>query len=287
MEYTHPEALVSTEWLAENLGASDIAIVDASFHMPAANRNAKEEFADSHIPGAVFFDIDDICDSESDLPHMVPSAAKFSSRMRSLGIGSEHHVIAYDINGGCAAAMRAWWMLRLFGHDRVSVLNGGLEKWLAGGRDVENKVPEIVEKHFFAKLDDSLLRTVDQIKANVESGAEQLIDARSAGRFDGSEPDPRPNVKPGHIPGSLNLPFQELLNTTHYMMMRPANELQAVIETAGIDPEKSVISSCGSGVTAAPLVMALYLLGFTRAAIYDGSWSEWGSRDDTSIETRA
>ncbi len=284
MEYVHPEALVSTEWLADNLGASDIVIVDASFHLPAANRNPREEFEDTHIPGAVFFDIDDIADSDTDLPHMIPSEAKFSSRMRSLGIGSENHVIAYDVNGGCAAGMRAWWMFRLFGHDRVSVLNGGLGKWLAEGRDAESGIPEIVEKHFFAKFDQQLVRTFDQVKANMGNGSEQLVDARSEGRFKGQDPEPRPGLKGGHIPGSVNLPFQELLNTSHYMMMRPANELKAVLETAGIDPEKSVVSSCGSGVSAAPLVMALYLLGYPRAAIYDGSWTEWASSDDAPIE---
>ncbi len=284
MDYAHPEALVSTEWLAENIGASDISIVDASFYLPAAQRNPSAEFTACHIPGAVFFDINDIADSKTDLPHMLPSPEKFSSRMRSLGIGSESHVICYDTSGGPMAAMRAWWTFMVFGHDRVSDMSGGQPKWQAEKNSTEAGEPSITEKHFFAKLDPSLVLNIDQMLANVESKEVQMVDARSAGRYDGSEAEPRAGMRSGHIPGAVNLPFQKLLDMDNFMVMRPANEIAGVIANAGIDPDKPLVSSCGSGVTAAPLVLALYLLGHTRAAIYDGSWTEWGGRDDTPID---
>tara|TARA_B100000315_G_scaffold154855_1_gene143377 strand:- start:1643 stop:2500 length:858 start_codon:yes stop_codon:yes gene_type:complete len=284
MEYVHPEALVTTEWLSNNLGASDIAIVDASFHMAAAGRNAQAEYTDNHIPGAVFFDVDEIADTDSDLPHMLPSPEKFSSRVRKLGIGSETHVICYDTNGGPAAAMRAWWTFRAFGHDRVSVLSGGLPKWQDEGRPITADETPIVEKHFFPKFDHSLVLSFDQMMANVDSNEYQMVDARSEGRYNGTEEEPRAGMRKGHIPGAISLPFQNLMDTGNFMVMRSAEELTAVINETGIDPEKPLVSNCGSGVTAAPLVMALYLLGHTRAAIYDGSWTEWGGRDDTPID---
>jgi len=284
MEYIHPEALVTTDWLADNLGASDIAIIDASFHLPAAQRNAKAEYTAKHIPGAVFFGIDDIADSESELPHMLPSPEKFSSRVRKLGIGSETHVICYDTNGGPGASMRAWWNFRIFGHDRVSVLSGGLPKWQDEGRPTTADETAIIEKHFFPKYDPSLVLGFDQMMANVDSQEYQMVDARPEGRYNGTDDEPRAGMRKGHIPGAISLPFQALMDTGNFMVIRPADELQTIISEAGIDPEKPLVSSCGSGVTAAPLVMALYLLGHTRAAIYDGSWTEWGGRSDTPID---
>ncbi len=284
MEYTHPEALVSTDWLAENLGSSDIAIIDASFHLPAAQRDSAAEFTACHIPGAVFFDIDEIADSESDLPHMLPSPEKFASCMRNLGIGSNQHVICYDTNGGPMAAMRAWWTFRVFGHDRVSVLSGGLPKWQAEGHLTQTGAPQITEKTFYTKHDFALVKNIDQILASVGSKELQVVDARSAGRFNGTDPEPRAGMRSGHIPGSINLPFQKLVDMDNFLVMRSADEIAAVIAEAGIDPENPLASSCGSGVTAAPLVLALFLLGHTRAAIYDGSWTEWGGRDDTPID---
>ncbi len=284
MDYVHPEALVTTDWLADNLGASDISIIDASFHLPAAQRNPQAEFGATHIPGAVFFDINDIADDDTDLPHMLPSPEKFSSRMRKLGIGSEQHIICYDTNGGPMAAMRAWWTFRIFGHDRVSVLSGGLPKWQNEDRPTESGETLVTEKHFFAKFDPTLVRSLDQMLRKIDSGADQAVDARSTGRYNGTEPEPRAGIRSGHIPGAISLPFQKLVDTENFLVMRSADELKAAIEEAGIDPEKPLVSSCGSGVTAAPLVLALYLLGHTRAAIYDGSWTEWGGRDDTPID---
>jgi thiosulfate/3-mercaptopyruvate sulfurtransferase len=215
---------------------------------------------------------------------MLPSPEKFSSRVRKLGIGSETHVICYDSNGGPGAAMRAWWTFRIFGHDRVSVLSGGLPKWQDEDRPTSTDETPIIEKHFFSKFDPSLVLSFDQIMANVDSHEYQMVDARAEGRYNGTDEEPRAGMRKGHIPGAINLPFQKLMDTENFMVMRPADDLQTIISDACIDLEKPLVSSCGSGVTAAPLVLALYLLGHTRAAIYDGSWTEWGSRDDTPIE---
>jgi len=284
MKYKHPEALVTSDWLAKNIGSPKIAIVDASFYLPDAQRNPGTEFAVSHIPGAIFFDINAIANLNTNLPHMLPSADKFSSNMRSLGISCEQHVICYDTNGGPMAAMRAWWTFRIFGHEHVSVLSGGLPKWYAEGRETASGIPSNTESSYLAEFNPNLVQNIDQILKNVASQKIQMVDARSEGRFNGTEVEPRAGIRSGHIPGAINLPFQRLLDMENYMIMRSADEITAVITSAGIDPEKPLISSCGSGVTAAPLVLALYLLGHTQAAIYDGSWTEWGGRDDTPID---
>lgn len=286
MDYINPDAMVETGWLADHLDDSDVAILDASFHLPAANRDAQAEFAAAHIAGAVFFDIDDISDKNVNLPHMMPTPEIFGEKVGALGVSPDDHVIVYDANGGAMAAMRVWWMFRVYGHQRVSVLNGGLPKWLAEERAVTNQPSPVEPKIYTAGgLNSALVRSIEQVQNNIPLNAEQVIDARSAGRFDATEPEPRAGMRSGHIPGSLNLPFQQLVYTDEHLTIRSADELSKAIGDAGIDPEAPIVSSCGSGVTAAVLVYSLYLLGYEHAAIYDGSWTEWGGRDDTPIDT--
>ena len=283
MEYTNPGALVTTEWLATNKTASNISIIDASFYLPSVGRNPKEEFYKCHIPGAVFFDINKIADQNTDLPHMLPNPDEFSKQAGNLGLSNADHIICYDTNGGPMAAMRAWWTFRVFGHDRVSVLSGGLPKWQSEGHSISSSPQIISQQHFATNLNLHLIKNVEQIIENTKTNKFQVVDARSRGRFEGIEPEPRTGLRQGHIPKSINLPFEKLLDLKNFMIMRSAKELSTIIAEAGIDPIKPLISSCGSGVTAAVLVMALYLLGHTQAAIYDGSWTEWATRPDTPI----
>jgi len=282
VSYRNPEALVSTDWLAEHLAAPDIHVVDGSWYLPAMQRDAKAEYAEAHIPGAVYFDIDDIADTNNPLPHMLPSPEKFSSRVRKLGLGDGVRIVVYD-GAGLFSAARVWWMFRYFGHDDVAVLDGGLPKWKAEGRHLENGVPAPRERHFTARMNALLVRDLEQVTANLTNGREQVLDARSAGRFAGSEPEPRAELRGGHIPGSHNLPFNELIDPANGTML-PADQLRSKFETAGIDLRRPVVTTCGSGVTASALTLGLYLLGRNDVAVYDGSWSEWGSRADTPIE---
>jgi len=284
MNYKNPNALVTTDWLVANKDDPNISIVDASFYLPFAKRDPKNEFLNCHIPNAVFFDINEIADQRTDLPHMLPSPKLFSGHMGKLGISNNHHVICYDSTGGPMAAMRVWWTFRVFGHDRVSVLNGGLPKWQNEGH-ITTKLPtDCSEETFTAKYKADLVKNIGEITNNIETQKYQVVDARSASRFYGKEPEPRKGLRSGHIPDAINLPFENLFNITDFMTMRKADEILAIINEAGIDPQKPIISSCGSGVTAAPLVMALYLLGYSDVAIYDGSWTEWASRPNTPIE---
>jgi thiosulfate/3-mercaptopyruvate sulfurtransferase len=282
MTYAHPESLVSTAWLADHLDSPDLRLVDGTWHMPAAARNPRAEHEARHIPGAVFFDIDEIADTANPLPHMLPSPEKFASRMRKLGIGDGNRVVVYDAHG-LMSAPRVWWTLRVFGHRDVAVLDGGLAKWLAEGRPVDDHPPLPRERHFTARLDHSQVRDKEQLLANLQSRREQLLDARSAGRFAGSEAEPRPGLRSGHIPGSLNLPFTDLLDPAGKTLL-PADRLAAKYRAAGIDFGKPVVTTCGSGITAAVLAFGLHLLGHPDVAVYDGSWAEWGLPGDTPIE---
>ena len=285
MDYANPRALVSTEWLAENLLAPGVHVIDATFFLPTQDRDAKAEYAAAHIPGAVFFDVDNICDPTSDLPHMLPSAETFSAKAGRLGIGDGDHVIAYDANGGAMAAARAWWMFRIFGRGNVSLLDGGLPKWLAERRPVNDEAVEPKKQTFTAEKNPALVRAIEQMLANVETAAEQVADARGRDRFDGSAPEPRKGLRSGHIPGSVCLPFTMLMDAENHFVMRPAEDIAAAIADAGLDMERPVVASCGSGVTAAMLAFGFYLLGKKDVAVYDGSWTEWGGREDTPVET--
>ncbi|MGI9493778.1 MAG: 3-mercaptopyruvate sulfurtransferase [Geminicoccaceae bacterium] len=275
-------ALVSTDWLAKHLNAPDIRVIDATDTFPTLNRIPCAEYEEAHIPGAIFFDIDDIADETSELPHMVPDAAKFSSRVRKLGLGDGVRIVCYDSNRFSASA-RAWWMFRMFGHDDVVVLNGGLGKWRADGHPVDDHPVTPSERHFTARQNNLLLRELDQIRAHVINPGEQLIDARSSGRFLAQEAEPRPGQRAGHIPHSLNVPYTDLLAPDGTLL--PTSKLQTRFAEAGVDPRQPIATTCGSGVTACTLALALYQLGVPDVAVYDGSWTEWGGRSDTPIET--
>ncbi len=285
MDYANPDALVSTQWLADHLGDADVRVIDATFFLPNMGRDAAAEFEACHIPGAVYFDINDIADPDTPLPHMLSDAQTFAAKVGALGIDNATRVVAYDASGGFLAAARAWWMFRVFGHSNVALLDGGLPKWQEEDRPTESGRPAPQAVRFTATKDESLVRDVGQVIANIDTRAEQVIDARSPGRFRGAEPEPRPCKKAGHIPGSLNTPVATLMDPTDNFTLRPADDLAAAFRDAGIPMDKPATATCGSGVTACVPTLALYLLGQDRVAVYDGSWAEWGDRDDTPVET--
>ena len=275
--------LVETEWLASHLDTPGLVILDGSMHLPTTKRDARAEYLAGHIPGALFFDIDDIADEKSPLPHMLPSSTKFASRMKKMGIGDGMDVVAYDSEGLYSAA-RVWWMFRAMGHDQVQILNGGLKKWKAEGRTLEDGPPRRrTERHFTARLNAGLVRDVGDVKALIGSKTAQIVDARAANRFEGTVPEPRQGLRSGHIPGSRNVPFASLLNADG--TLKSAAELGAIFAKAGIDAAKPVVASCGSGVTAGVIALALAILGRPDAAVYDGSWTEWGGDASLPIET--
>lgn len=277
------EALVGTDWLAAHLNDPDLRVVDASYYLPHEGLDPRSEFEAHHIPGAVFFDIDDISDSDSALPHMLPPPQKFSSRVRKLGLGDGIRFVIYDQRGLFSAA-RVWWTFRYFGHHDAAVLDGGLPKWLNEGRPVEDGPAYPGERHFTARMDSFTLRDKAQMLANLASGREQVVDARSRGRFEGTDEELWPGRRSGHIPGSRNLPYGELLNRESQTLL-PPDELKARFEAAGLDLGKPVVTTCGSGVTAAILALGLHRVGHKDVALYDGSWAEWGLEGDTPVDT--
>ncbi len=278
----HSDPLVSTAWLADHLEAPDVRIVDASWFMPGTPRDPKAEFLTTHIPGAVFFDIDEISDETTDLPHMLPSAIKFASRVKKLGLGDGSRIVVYDSLGILPAA-RVWWHFRAMGHEDVAVLDGGLPKWLAEGRPTEDGPALPQERHFTPRLQADIIRSVEQMRAIVETGREQIIDARATGRFTGEVPEPRAGLRSGHMPGARNVPLSALLASDGTML--PADTLASVFAEAGVDIAKPIVSTCGSGITAAVVALALARLGRPRSAVYDGSWTEWGGLPDTPVVT--
>jgi len=268
--------------LAKHLGESDLRVVDGTWHMPQAKRDARAEFEAAHVPGATFFDIDAVSDRSTTLPHMLPPAAQFGTAVGALGIGSGDRVVVYDVRGVVSAA-RVWWTFRAFGHDAVAVLDGGLKKWRAEGRPVEHGAASPRPATFTARPRPELVRDVEAMRANIGSRAAQVLDARSAGRFAGTEPEPRAGLRGGHIPGSLNLPYETLYEPDG--TLKSPDELRGAVAGAGVDLGRPIVTTCGSGVTASVLALALYLLGRRDVAVYDGSWSEWGGRADTPIDT--
>jgi len=283
MPYARPEALVSTDWLAAHLNRPHIRIVDCSFKLPGVTPTARQDYDRGHIPGAVFFDIDDIAEPDTSLPHMIPSPELFARKMEALGIGDNDRVVVYD-GAGLSSAGRAWWMLRLFGHNDVAILDGGLPKWTAEGRPVDTIVPRLTPQHFTAQFDPSLVRNKSALLANLTTRREQIVDARGAARFDGTAEETRPGLRRGHIPGSRNLPYDRLTDPHTHQLLN-AEELSALFRSAGVELDGPIVTSCGSGVTACALGFALHLIGHPGAAVYDGSWSEWGLPADTPIET--
>ncbi|MBW6505277.1 MAG: 3-mercaptopyruvate sulfurtransferase [Rhodobacteraceae bacterium] len=277
-----PKTLVSTDWLKTHLKDPDLRVLDASWFMPDSGQDARAGYEAAHVPGARFFDIDDIADTRSTLPHMAPPAEKFISRMRAMGIGDGHQVVVYD-QSGIFSAPRVWWTFRLMGKHDVAVLDGGFPKWLAEGRPVEDMPPILRDRHITVQRHAELVKDVTQVAAASKLGDHEIVDARSRGRFAGVEAEPRPGLRGGHIPGSKNLPFTELLAEDG--TMKPATALRAAFEAAGVNLRKPIISSCGSGVTAAVLDLALELIGHHNHAVYDGSWSEWGMYNDLRVAT--
>ncbi len=279
-------ALVTTEWLAERIGDPRLRVVDGSWYLPTTGRDAAAEFEAAHLPGAVFFDLDASSDRRAPLPHMLPAPDDFAERMSALGIDDGDDIVVYDGSGANLSAARVWWMFRAFGHDRVAVLDGGLRKWRAEGRPVESGRSSRSRARFTARrVPGDQVRDLEGVRRSLREGIEQIVDMRSAGRFAGAEPEPRPGLRGGHIPGSRNLPYDELVAADGTLL--PPESLRHRIAAAGIDPARPLVATCGSGVSACALIHALHVLGHEHVTLYDGAWAEWGGRADTPVATGA
>ena len=277
-----PKTLVSTQWLAAHLKDPDLRVLDASWYLPGSKRDPFAEYQAAHIPGARFFDLDDVSDHRSDLPHMVPPVEKFMSRMRAIGVGDGHQIVVYD-GSGLFSAPRVWWLFKLMGQMDIAVLDGGFPKWQAEGHPVEDLPSILRDRHMMVRRQNQMVKDVTQVSAASKLGESEIVDARSPGRFYGKDPEPRPGLRAGHIPGSKNVFYKDLLKADD--TMKSPDEMRQVFLEAGVDLDKPVITSCGSGVTAAILSLGLTRMGKTDHSLYDGSWTEWGMFPTLPIAT--
>ena len=281
MSYVNDKSLVSTSWLVDHLDDPKVKIIDGSWHLPTTGRDGHKEYLNMHIPGAVYFNIDKISDSNSTLPHMIPSPETFNSKISEMGISNSHNIIIYD-SEGLFSAPRVWWMFRAFGHKNVSVMTGGFKSWVNENKPVSDNIPKISKGDFLGNLDPNMIRSLNDIKNNIVNNTELVIDARATNRFDGSEAEFRPGVRSGHIPKSFNLPYNKLINDDGTFISN--SELINIFNTIGATEEQPVITTCGSGITACILGLGLHLIGRDNWTVYDGSWTEWGSNKDVDIE---
>jgi thiosulfate/3-mercaptopyruvate sulfurtransferase len=274
--------VVSTAWLGEHLGEPGLRVIDATWYLPTLQRDARAEFREAHVPGAVYFDIDVIADRETGLPHMLPDATTFGEAVGALGIADGDRIVVY---GGkyLSASARVWWTFRVFGHERVAVLDGGFPRWREEGRPVESGEARPAAGRFTARFRPELVASLDDVRRNLETHRMQVLDARSAGRFAGTEPEPRPGLRGGHIPGSLSLPYDRLFRREDGTLL-PPGDLRRLFEDARVELGRPVVTTCGSGVTACVLALGLQLVGRHDVAVYDGSWAEWGGRADVPVE---
>jgi thiosulfate/3-mercaptopyruvate sulfurtransferase len=282
MSNDDPKTLVSTSWLVAHLKDPDLRLLDASWYLPDMVRNGREEYNNAHIPGTRFFDIDEVSDHRSELPHMVPPVEKFMSRVRAMGVGDGHQIVVYD-GAGLFSAARVWWLFQLMGHSDIAVLDGGLPKWQAEGHPTEDMAPVIRDRHMTVRRQNQMVRDVTQVSAAAKLGDYEIIDARAATRFAGTAPEPRAGLRSGHIPGSKNVCYRDLLRSDN--TMKDPDVLRQVFVDAGVDLAKPAITSCGSGVTAAILNLAMQRIGKTNHSLYDGSWSEWGMSPTLPVAT--
>lgn len=278
-----PTPLVSTTWLAAHLTHSDVRVVDASSYLPTANRDARAEYHERHIPGAVFAELTWFSDAAAPFPHTLLDADTFGERVGALGIEASHRVVVYDSSGQNFSAPRFWWMMRTFGHAQVAVLDGGLPKWVTDGHAVTSELPAVVPATFVATRHNDAVRDLDAMRRVVHDGTAQVVDARSAGRFTGAEAEPRPGVRGGHMPGAKNLHYASLVQADG--TLRSPQDLRELAARAGLDLSKPIVASCGTGVTACAVVLALEVMGVPNTPVYDGSWTEWGSMPDTPVAT--